>query len=217
MKKILFGKQFRIFQSVCFTIRLFINKVLFLDPFITTRNQFPYVLNRYKLFGEGCEVGVKEGTYSNYLLSIWKGKRLYSIDPWQGVTDCKIYKDVDQESHDFFEKTKTKLTIFGNRSKIIRKSSQEAVRDFNDESLDFVYIDARHNYQSVKKDIEIWYPKVKKRGFLGGHDYCDDILPSGVCGVQSALDEFVKKHNHRLIITLEFSSRGRSWFIFKDR
>jgi hypothetical protein len=39
------------------------------------------------------------------------------------------------------------------------------------ESLDFVYIDANHKYDAVKKDLELWYPKVRKGGVFAGHDY----------------------------------------------
>jgi hypothetical protein len=40
-----------------------------------------------------------------------------------------------------------------------------------DEYLDFVYIDGDHKYEEVKRDIECWFPKVKKGGCIGGHDY----------------------------------------------
>ena len=47
----------------------------------------------------------------------------------------------------------------------------EASKKFSDGSLDFVYIDARHEYDSVKEDIVSWLPKIKKGSFIGGHDY----------------------------------------------
>ena len=37
-------------------------------------------------------------------------------------------------------------------------------------SLDFIFIDADHTYESVKKDIELWTPKVKHEGIILGHD-----------------------------------------------
>ena len=49
--------------------------------------------------------------------------------------------------------------------------SIEAAKQYEDETFDFVYIDASHHYDFVKSDILAWYPKVKKGGYIGGHDY----------------------------------------------
>lgn len=57
-------------------------------------------------------------------------------------------------------------------------------------SLDFVYIDAKHNYRSVSEDIRAWRSKVKPGGWIGGHDYGPD--PDGVerfPGVRQAVRE----------------------------
>jgi predicted O-methyltransferase YrrM len=53
----------------------------------------------------------------------------------------------------------------------IRMTSVEASGIYDDESLDFVFIDAAHDYTSVKIDIRNWLPKVRKGGVLSGHDY----------------------------------------------
>jgi predicted O-methyltransferase YrrM len=46
-----------------------------------------------------------------------------------------------------------------------------AAEQFADNSVDFVFIDADHTYESVKKDIVSWLPKVKPSGIISGHDY----------------------------------------------
>lgn len=56
----------------------------------------------------------------------------------------------------------------------IRMKSIEASKLYADESLDFIFIDAAHDYQSVKEDITVWLPKLKKNGIIAGHDYADD-------------------------------------------
>lgn len=54
----------------------------------------------------------------------------------------------------------------------IRKSSLEASLLYEDNSLDFVFIDASHDYENVLKDIQAWYPKIKPQtGVISGHDY----------------------------------------------
>ena len=50
--------------------------------------------------------------------------------------------------------------------------SAERANDFEDESLDVVYIDASHEFVDVDTDIKMWRPKLKKGGLLAGHDYC---------------------------------------------
>lgn len=52
--------------------------------------------------------------------------------------------------------------------------------------FDFVFIDAAHDYESVKADIQAWMPKVKEGGILAGHDYCE-AWP----GVKKVVDELL--------------------------
>jgi len=61
-------------------------------------------------------------------------------------------------------------------------SSEEAVKQFADKSVDMVFIDGEHIYEGVKKDIKLWLPKAKK--LICGHDYCDLWKP-----VQKAVEE----------------------------
>lgn len=53
----------------------------------------------------------------------------------------------------------------------IRLESAKASKIYEDESLDFVFIDAAHDYENVMLDLKSWYPKVKKGGYFAGHDY----------------------------------------------
>ena len=55
--------------------------------------------------------------------------------------------------------------------KTLDMQSGEASKKFKKQSLDFVYIDGSHDYDSVCVDIEIWLPKLKPGGMIGGHDY----------------------------------------------
>ena len=54
---------------------------------------------------------------------------------------------------------------------VIRKDSSLAAADYADNSVDFVFVDADHSYEGVRKDIIAWFPKVKEGGILAGHDY----------------------------------------------
>lgn len=71
---------------------------------------------------------------------------------------------------------------------LIKKTSDDVVSDFEDESFDFVYIDGIHTYDQVKKDIKNYLPLIKKGGVIGGHDYV-----KGWSGVIKAVDEVLGK------------------------
>jgi len=57
----------------------------------------------------------------------------------------------------------------------IKKKSIDASADFEDGSLDAVYIDGDRRYESVIQDLTLWLPKIKKGGFISGHDYCGNV------------------------------------------
>jgi hypothetical protein len=92
------------------------------------------------------------------------GGRLFCIDPW---TD-----------NDWYFAFLANLRIFDIESIVtpIRSPSLEAAVLFEDHSLDAVFLDGSHLYDDVRRDIEVWSPKVRKGGILFGHDLND--LPS---------------------------------------
>ena len=71
--------------------------------------------------------------------------------------------------------------------------SLEVCKEIKPASLDFVFIDADHCYESCSADIKAWYPKVRKGGVVSGHDYSG--RHQGVC---RAVDEFCEEHKYRL-------------------
>jgi hypothetical protein len=160
---------------------------------VPSRDEIPALLNARGLVGRGAEIGVKTGTYSDFLLSNWKGSELISIDPWLSA-DADEYVDRSNVSQDEFEQyyqaTRQRLSRHGSRSAIWRMTSVEAAAQVPDASLDFVYIDARHDYDSVLEDLDAWCSKVRPGGIIAGHDYVDGNLPQGDFFVKSAVDEF---------------------------
>lgn len=63
-------------------------------------------------------------------------------------------------------------------------STHEAAALIDDGWADFVFIDAGHSYEAVRRDIEDWERKVRLNGWFGGHDY-----HSSHPGVVKAVDE----------------------------
>ena len=68
--------------------------------------------------------------------------------------------------------------------KIIKNDSLNECKNYPDSFFDIVYIDASHDYESVKEDILTWLPKVKQGGIICGDDYVH-----GWPGVVKAVDE----------------------------
>ncbi len=162
-------------------------------PVLPHRSDLPLLLNRRGLVGCGAEVGVKRGEYSEVLLESWNGRHLISIDPWLSApeTDYLDVANVAQETHDrYYEETLNRLARFGERSTVWRMTGSEAADRIPAHCLDFVYLDARHDYVSVTQDLDAWIEKVRPGGILAGHDYLDGTFAEGRFGVKSAVDDF---------------------------
>ncbi|NBP01757.1 MAG: class I SAM-dependent methyltransferase [Proteobacteria bacterium] len=130
----------------------------------------------------GAELGVKEGYLSKTFLSTNPKLTMHSIDLWgEHSTIPEVH-----EHENNYNLAKSQLTEFGARSIIKRMLTTDAVTDFEDDSLDFVYIDATHTYEAVKEEIALWSSKVKANGLVTGHDY----VP-GWAGVIQAVDESI--------------------------
>ena len=154
---------------------------------VCSRDQLPELLNALGLVRCGAEIGVYKGEFSELLLSRWRGEQLLSIDPWQ-PDDPAVYLDIANVSADEYERlcceARGRLSAFGTRSRIWRVSSAEAAAQVKPASLDFVYLDARHDEQSVTQDLKLWWPRIRAGGVLAGHDYLDGDLPEGRFGVK---------------------------------
>lgn len=136
------------------------------------------------------ECGAWLGQSSSYLYdkasSLEKNIKIIIIDSWQGS------KNERDDTH-HLAKTADIYQIFlenmGTRSFTSLKGlSVDMAKQFEDESLDVVFIDMCHMYECVKEDIEVWYPKVKTNGYIAGHDYSLSWP-----GVQKAVNEKFNK------------------------
>lgn len=99
---------------------------------------------------------------------------LYVIDNWHG-TDFWGSRQARNEASkvpDYFYTfcQNIKKAGFYSEVNILNMSSQEAASLLKDGGFDIVYLDADHRYQSVKRDILNWYPKLKPDGLFIGHD-----------------------------------------------
>jgi hypothetical protein len=120
-------------------------------------------------FKIGAEIGVLEGDFSSYICKTLPDAKIYSIDPWSFYPTHKNFRK--QRDHDrAYERAQRILHVYPNNT-IIKKWSVDAAKDFEDESLDFVFIDGDHEFQAITNDIAVWLKKIRKGGIISGHDY----------------------------------------------
>jgi len=140
------------------------------------------------------EVGCYTGDSTKIFASSGKVKFVYGVDMWEGGYDENDYvsfSNMEVVERIFDERMKQ----FENFRKI-KLDSVEASKLFDDGSLDFVYIDALHSYAGVKKDIVAWKPKIRKGGYIGGHDYINrrkTNRSNRFLGVAKAVNEIFEK------------------------
>lgn len=156
----------------------------------------------------GAEIGVLHGINAVNILNNLSIKKLYLVDPY---ILYKEYKDIRAPVFGYCKRdADARLKPFLDKIVWLLKFSSEAKLEIPDE-LDFVYIDGNHAYQFVKEDIENYFPKIKKGGIIGGHDYTPAPAPEpSNFGVRKAVDEFVLKNN----LKLNFSPPD--WWIIKS-
>jgi predicted O-methyltransferase YrrM len=116
-------------------------------------------------------------------------KELYCVDLWDPYWEITDKQRIEFAEFSFDNMCKNNKNIHK-----IKKSSVEASKDFKDSSLDLVYIDAAHDYDNIKQDILTWLPKIKKGGFIAGHDYRYD---PNIGVYQAVNDIFV--NNYKII------------------
>lgn len=150
----------------------------------------------------GAEIGVELGRFSKCLLQKIPDLTLYAIDPWESYAN-------QNSPEKFYEHAKTRLEPFG-KCFMIKGYSINVVKEFGDNSLDFVYIDANHDYEHTSEDIKEWHNKVRVGGIVAGHDYVDD---GDRYGVKSAVDEWVEEHGLELNLLKEKKGYPCWWYV----
>jgi hypothetical protein len=134
----------------------------------------------------GAEIGVWQGGLSNRLLENIPGLTLYMIDSWSPQTythDKRLHEKFDINTHKNYILSCRVAEKFRDRAHIIPETSADASKLFQNNYFDFVYLDAGHEYEDLKNDIEYWLLKVKRGGWICGHDY------PNAPGVKQAVDE----------------------------
>ena len=158
------------------------------EEWFTYPELYTYMVNKFPTDSHFVEVGTWKGMSAAYMaveiINSGKNIKFDCIDTWDFVpsqTEIPLHM-FDNLYEIFLQNIKT----VKHQINPIKALSWDGAEFYKDNSLDFVFIDAAHDYEYVKKDINAWFPKVKKGGVIAGHDYtwCADV--------QKAVNEFFK-------------------------
>ena len=179
-------------------------KINFLD-FLNLRPFFKFLRICY---GDtplcGAEIGVSSGDNALTFYKVLNFSMLYLVDSWTAYNsdNIDIYTAkagrhiqhiVDSYKKTTYDRFSDKINVT-----IIPKTSEYASNLVEDESLDFVYIDAGHTYNDVLNDCKLWTKKVKHSGYVGGHDWEHEYFGEEL---RLAVTTFVKEHDYKLCIS----------------
>jgi len=163
----------------------------------------------YEKFAEmgfkiGAEIGVYAGANARFMFECIPGLKLYLVDSWE--------RNKRHSARRAYRMTRQAVKDYD--AVIIRGKSERVVHQVNDNSLDFVYIDADHSYDAVMLDIILWNRKVRNGGIVSGHDY---YVRRKKFGVRNAVDDYVRYHDLPLSL-FRAGRRGmnRNWFWLKS-
>jgi cephalosporin hydroxylase len=152
------------------------------------KNLYKSMVEKFPSGSRFVEIGTYHGCSFSYLVIevINSGK---DIECW-GVDACP-WPDVEPT---FNENMKP---LVGHYKTKFGGDSFDRIKEFEDNSIDFAFVDANHEYEFVKRDIEALLPKMKSGGVLAGHDY-NSSHPGVLKAVQEA---FVEEVNRDYYIT----------------
>jgi len=167
-------------------------------------------------FISGAEIGVLYGYYSEILCQTMPEAQIYSIDPWRFYPVHNNFRR-QWRYEPMYRGVVKRLAPYPN-SHIIRKPSVEASQDFEDNSLDFVFIDGDHRFQAVTNDIAEWTKKVRIGGIISGHDFVRGATETDYVHILQVVSAWCDAYKIHPWFILEGNHRqGRSWMWVKTR
>jgi len=149
------------------------------------RREFPAMLDSLGVKSV-AEIGVGRGWFAKTLLASHIN-RYIGIDPWPNPIDA--------------ERRIEALELLADpRVEIIEQSSADVAGSISDGSIDCVYIDSNHDYDSVYNDLVQWWPKCRR--MIAGHDYGLWNHASGCpFGVIPAVERFASERGLAINVT----------------
>lgn len=148
-------------------------------------------------YSRGAEIGVWRGAYSALFCQASPKMHMLCVDPWISHAEWNDPKNAGPlpkaESLIAGAYHDAKALLGPLNATIVRDFSAEAAKEVPDGSLDFVFVDGNHVFDAVTKDLTLWAPKVRRGGFVSGHDF--KIFPNKpMIQVVDAVTAYTKEH-----------------------
>ena len=157
-------------------------------------NLYSRIVKRFPSGSRFVEVGCWKGKSAAYMCveiaNSNKDIEFFCVDTWEGSVEHQEMKELPKLYDIFIDNMRPVEEYYFP----LKMTSLEAAKKFKDNSLDFVFIDASHEYEDVRNDIFAWYPKVKPGGIIAGHDYYHeeyDWFPGVKQAVNELLTDFI--------------------------
>jgi len=171
--------------------------------------EFPILLKELEL-NKGVEVGVYRGEFSEALCKVNPYLDLVGVDAWKVYKGYKDYMNPDLE-RGVYEEAQQRADKFN--FKLIKAWSLDAVKQFPNESLDFVFIDSNHDFRHITDDLDEWSKKVRKGGMVAGHDFFEERHEG--YGIREVLPAWCECYNIKPLFILD-KDNCPSWFYIKE-
>lgn len=151
--------------------------------------------------GVCAEVGVAEGYYSRLILDVVRPQKLYMVE---------YNREYSKNLALRFEKEIKEGVV-----EILEGDSVEMLSKMPDGFLDFVYLDATHDYNHPREELDLCKDKVKTDGMIAGHDYTRfSVWESEQYGVIEAVNEFMIENDYEMaFITLDMLHSNSTYVI----
>lgn len=175
-------------------------------------------LFRHLGYRSGAEIGVERGVFAKDLCDLNPEATIYGVDAWQTYRGY-LHHTSQVKLDGFYQEALARLAGCPNWE--CRKMwSVDAAATFEDQSLDFVYLDGSHRLDHVIADLAAWVPKVRPGGIVSGHDYCLRSNPTDDVHVVEAVQAWTRAYQiapwfvlgSKAIREGEKRDRPRSWF-----
>ncbi len=183
---------------------------------------FLYLGNRHNLMSQIpineisniVEVGVCKGENANWLINRFNPKHIGLVDAWKSFIkqEKPFYFENSNEREDVVTNyfggnvynqgtfdnlhniVEKRFKHFGEKVRIMKMTSSEASKKYQDNSLDLIYVDADHSYEAVLDDLFFWGPKLREGGYFVLNDHTINADGSPVYGTVQATNSFIRSN-----------------------